>query len=66
MVYLLVARLESPKWLIGGFAKINSSGGLYKGCLPLSESRWGGDSTRRCWGHLTTILRNQTCLNFLN
>ena len=36
------------------------------GYLPLSERRLGGDSTWRRWRHLTTILHNQTCLNFLN
>ena len=37
--------------------------GNYEGHLPLSESRWGSDSTERWWEHLNTILCNRTCLN---
>ena len=37
--------------------------GTYEGCLPLSESIWGYDSTWRWWGHLTTILHNLTRSN---
>ena len=35
----------------------------YEGHLLLSEGRWGGDSSWRWWGHLTTILCNRTFLN---
>ena len=38
-----MARLESPWWLIDGFAQNFSAGrGTYEGHLLLSESRWGG------------------------
>ena len=35
--------------------------GTYEGHLLLSQGRWGGDSGWRWWGHLNTILHNQTC-----
>ena len=40
--------------------------GTYEGCLPLSEDRWGYDSTLKWRGHLTTIIINSTHLNFLH
>ena len=64
--FLLVARLESPKGLMVFAQNFGDVVGTYKGYLPLSESRWGGDSTWRWWRHLITILCNQTHLNYLH
>ena len=49
-------RVTLANWLIEVFAQnFGDVMGIYEGHLPLSEGRWGGDSSWRWWGHPTTI-----------
>ena len=56
--YWWIVKSHLTGWLMVCAQNFLQVVGTYKGYLPLSESRWGGDSTWRWWGHLTTILHN--------